>query len=439
MQIPRGEWLEPAAAMAVVGALVAAGISFAVPQRYVSSATLRMKTPEGAPARIDPLDELMVAALDRSSLGQIIDSLDLYHEQRERVPIENVVDQMRRDLQVQPLAGPPGAQAFRISVTYSDPDKTPAVVDALVRQMKKENESLGMHRERMSKEIWNAPLPPADEGAALEVTDSPSPAEQGTGPNRLMFAAWGFVIGPSLGLAGALVRGGPRRALRIAAWAAGGSAMTLVFSYWIPDSYTSVATLRITPPLSPQRWFAVVPAISPRDRFEQLSQKVLRSENLIGIIQKPAENLYIRERERTEKLPSREADATLLALAERMRRGIDMSFTAPSKLAIAFTYIDRYKAQSVVRELVNGFIEENVQAMRPSDSGANPQLVRMSQFRVGENIEVVDPATLPEIPVSPNRAAIALGGLAAGLLVGAYLERSRRTPDPPVVRESAHS
>ncbi len=56
----------------------------------------------------------------------------------------------------------------------------------------------------------------------------------------------------------------------------------------------------------------------------------------------------------------------------------------------------------------------------------NPEVRRAWEMRVGSNVEVLDPASLPEIPVFPNRAAIGAVGLPLGLLAGVFLQRRKR-------------
>jgi uncharacterized protein involved in exopolysaccharide biosynthesis len=53
---------------------------------------------------------------------------------------------------------------------------------------------------------------------------------------------------------------------------------------------------------------------------------------------------------------------------------------------------------------------------------------RIEEHKAGMNLEVLDPASLPELPVWPNRGAIALLGVAAGLLACSLRFWQRRNP-----------
>ena len=71
-------------------------------------------------------------------------------------------------------------------------------------------------------------------------------------------------------------------------------------------------------------------------------------------------------------------------------------------LRVEFTYPDRYKSQAATRELVRHLIS------------SMPEL------------QLVDPATLPERAGSPNRVAMAGYGILAGVLLGAAAQWRRK-------------
>jgi uncharacterized protein involved in exopolysaccharide biosynthesis len=93
--------------------------------------------------------------------------------------------------------------------------------------------------------------------------------------------------------------------------------------------------------------------------------------------------------------------------------------------SISTTYPDAKLAQAMNRELVSRFTEQNVIA------------ARAGYLRMGENLEVLDPASLPRKPFYPARGWFAFTGLFAGLLAGlavSYALRWRIT----IVRRPAH-
>jgi hypothetical protein len=103
----------------MVGAVVAAGVSFVVPNRYVSSAVMRYTSD-------DQIAQIQQAVFSRASLVELINrpSLNLYRKQRQRKPMEDIVEDMRRDIQVRQLKIAGGARAMQI--TFASPDKEKA-------------------------------------------------------------------------------------------------------------------------------------------------------------------------------------------------------------------------------------------------------------------------------------------------------------------------
>ncbi len=433
-------WLKLTAALAVAGAIAGAEVSFAVPERYESSAVLLITTRPGARDSSDNLAQMETDILSQGSLSEIIQkpSLNLYPSERARLPMDDIVQQMRRDLQLQWLPLLPGsissgpAPAFRISFSYPDQYRAQAVVRELVTTFTEENVTIIRNRECLYEAIWHQPLPPAESGADLEVLDPANLPTGPTGPNRLAFMACGLGAGMLLGVLATLVRRRPKRALQLAAWAVAGCALAADLSFLIPDRYTSTVTMRFTPPVSTQRWQAAGKAEPPPEHVRRMEQQVLSRDNLARIIQKPRLDLYPRERARQ---PQKE-------VVENMRRDIDIHLVraplaesaTPAAFSISFSYTDRYKAQAVVRALVLDFTELYARELRTAAPTASPEFVKMAEHKAGENLEVLDPASLPEAPVSPNRLPLAALGLALGLALGTCLLwfRQQRVLNPAV-------
>jgi uncharacterized protein involved in exopolysaccharide biosynthesis len=124
---------------AIAGTLNAAAIAFAVPARYISQAVILVTTVDGAAG---PKDETIVrdsvdASLHDSndtlpsdtSLASIIQKLDLYPRERTRMSQEDVINQMRIDIDFRHVMKGPGQSAFALQFSYPDP-RTAQRVDA---------------------------------------------------------------------------------------------------------------------------------------------------------------------------------------------------------------------------------------------------------------------------------------------------------------------
>jgi hypothetical protein len=95
---------------------------------------------------------------------------------------------------------------------------------------------------------------------------------------------------------------------------------------------------------------------------------------------------------------------------------VEIKAVGPDTFLLSFTHTDRYHAQRSVRRLIEEFAERNVRA----------QVLRTKEGQLGPNFEVLDPATLPEMPAFPNRLAIGAFGLPVGLVAGVFFLRRRR-------------
>ena len=176
-----------AAATGAAGAVVGALISFAIPSRYVSTATLRVSAADGRDTpdsgALEQIGQRMIEVLSRRSLAELIQrpDLDLYRSERASRPLEEIVSGMRnRDLRIEPLdVGPASGRttAFSIAFEYPDPEKARAVVQSLISKF----------------------VEGRDSPRYLEVIDEPSLPQTPSFPARMLAAGAGLLIGIILG------------------------------------------------------------------------------------------------------------------------------------------------------------------------------------------------------------------------------------------------
>ena len=136
------------------GLVIAVVAAFLYPDTFVSSAVMRI-TPPQVPEQLIPsvgyaqvserLTTMQNEILSRSTLTEIISkpSLDLYKRQRLRIPMEDIIQDMRNKyIRLTPLGGGGDrrlATAFQISFMYTDRYKAQAVVRELVTQFTEHN------------------------------------------------------------------------------------------------------------------------------------------------------------------------------------------------------------------------------------------------------------------------------------------------------------
>ena len=138
------------------GLVTAVVVAFLWPDTYVSTAVMRI-TPQQISTNLMPtvlnmqmqqrLSSMQQEILSRNSLAELIQrpSLDLYRKERQRYPLEDIIQDMRgkaiRIQAVEVSAGGQGrvASAFTISFSYPDRFKAQAVVRELVTMFTESN------------------------------------------------------------------------------------------------------------------------------------------------------------------------------------------------------------------------------------------------------------------------------------------------------------
>ena len=132
------------------GLVLAVVVGFLWPDTYVSQAVMRI-TPQQVPENLVPsvintqmadrLNQMQQEILSRTSLQELIQkpSLDLYKRERQRLPLEDIIQDMRNKyIRIQMMETPSSsgerrvASAFLIQFSYSDRYKAQKVVGELV-------------------------------------------------------------------------------------------------------------------------------------------------------------------------------------------------------------------------------------------------------------------------------------------------------------------
>ena len=117
-------------AFAVGGAFLAWTGSLLIPDRYTSSAVVRVDV-EPFP-ETDVINHAYQAAVNRKVLGSIIQRLNLYPGERERLPLEDVIETVKKEefrLEIQ------RDHEVRLAFAYHDPGGAQAAANALMNEM----------------------------------------------------------------------------------------------------------------------------------------------------------------------------------------------------------------------------------------------------------------------------------------------------------------
>lgn len=174
-------------------------------------------------------------------------------------------------------------------------------------------------------------------------------------------------------------------------WILGPALACLVVSVVVaclwPDTYVSVARIKVLPPQIPESLVGVTFQVDMAQRINQMTQSIVSRANLTNLIN--THQLYPRERRRLpmediiENMRTRAIDVKMINNAG----GGDRQRT--SAFMVSFSYENRYLAQKVCSDLVSKFIDENVRE-RSSIAGQTKDFVDdqwQSRKRDLENIE----------------------------------------------------
>ena len=156
-------------------------------------------------------------------------------------------------------------------------------------------------------------------------------------------------------------------------------ALGTVVALRVPDQFISTAVLRPT----------------DGSKLQGTIAQVLSDDSLAAIVHQ--NHLFSRELERSGM-----NEVTRKMRGEIRVQLVHAAWSDSPAFTLSYRNSDRYTAQLVTRELASRFL--------------NPQ----------SPTEVLDPASYPQLPSSPNRLVIAGLGTAAGILVGLAATRFRR-------------
>jgi hypothetical protein len=137
-------------------------------------------------------------------------------------------------------------------------------------------------------------------------------------------------------------------------------------------------------------------------------------------MQRPRLNLYAEERTRRP----------IAEVAREMRGQVRIQTLPPTGFQISFVYHDPFITQAVMREFVTKVVTGEIVAQRALAQKFGEDYKYMLDHKLGENVEVLDPSSLPQEPIFPNRVAVGALGGAAGLIAGVMMLVLRRPRGP---------
>jgi succinoglycan biosynthesis transport protein ExoP len=163
-------WIVGPFFIAIVVTVVGA---FLWPNTYVSTATIKV-VPQQVPEEYvrsnvnqmmsDRVSSMAQSVLSRSNLTTMIQTLELYPRERSRLPMEDVIEKMRKDIGISRVGGygggdgPKAVPAFQISFAYTDRIKATKVVSDIVTkfidQSLREQSQVGQGTSSLLRDEW---------------------------------------------------------------------------------------------------------------------------------------------------------------------------------------------------------------------------------------------------------------------------------------------
>jgi hypothetical protein len=150
-----------------IGANAGIVISSLLPRTYISTANLFIEPKRGSAT--DWINEATTYVLSRSSLRGIIEAEGLYKRELERLPMEDLIEKMRRDVQIERIGQVGAVKEVRVSFRHEDGAAAELTTRALM--------------DRMSSSRTAAEVLEADQSwqpLSLEVADPPRLVESPT-------------------------------------------------------------------------------------------------------------------------------------------------------------------------------------------------------------------------------------------------------------------
>jgi polysaccharide chain length determinant protein (PEP-CTERM system associated) len=461
-------WIFAPFLLVLVGTVVAA---FLWPDTYVSQAVVKV-VPQQVPEKLvesnvnqqiaDRINSMAQSILSRTVLTSIINTFDLYERERARMPIEDVIEEMRRNVSVNPIgatAGNKTVPAFSVSFSYRDRYKAQKVVQDLVSKFMDQNT-----RERSSVAILTTRFLKDQLDTAKKELES---IEQQLAEFRMQNQ-------------GRLPEQMAANMNQISALNQNVANLNAAINRVNQEKLLMESQLRILRDtianLTRDTGTSADPmvTIQKSQRAAELDRDIERMENTLATLRQTYKDTYpdiqrlqgmieIAKKNREEILKEEQAPAAKPA-SDAPRRAV--SPQALREIRDAEAQIKRLQSQLEAKEIEQQQYQKDIQAanaqikqlqariegvpmgekvymelLRNRDlaqAKANELDLKMSKSKIaeemegrkqGETLELLDPASLPQTPAKPKRPMVVGIGAGVGLLLGLVLAGAREVKD----------
>ena len=456
------------------GLVLSVVVAFMWPDTYISQAVMRI-TPQQVPENLIPsvlstqmterLNQMQQEILSRTSLQEIIQrpSLDLYKRERQRLPLEDIIQDMRNKyIKIQMMETPSSsgerrlASAFLIQFSYSDRYKAQQVVRELVTKFTEQNVTVQRNQATLTTSFLADELKTAKESLDSKDADIGKfkSVNQGRLPEQLpanVQALQGLRM--ELNQINEAINRDNQEKMFLESTLQSLKNQTAFISSNLEDTLTSQ-----TSAVKNERLIRLNQAIQEgksnlaglKQTFTEDHPDIKTLQARLGALEKERDDLEKQETERAATAPADPAprkvtnpqmqkslqdvqvqtaavqvriQATTMDIEARTRQRADVEkqiTSIQSRIEMSPPLEQQYAGLLRDAELARQNYSEMVKRREASATAQN-----LEEHKAGQNLEVLDPASLPEAPAEPNRLAIAGVGTMLGLVAGIMLAGGR--------------
>ncbi len=459
-----------------VGLVVATVVAFLWPDTYISTAVMRV-TPQQVPENLVPsainsrmserLQQMETEILSRTSLAEIIrkPALNLYERELQRVPMEDVVQKMlNKDISISPITnvgsgGNRMVSAFTIQFKYTDRYKAQQVVRELVTKFTEQNVRFQQNQATVTNDFLTSELKAAKEkmgelsarltkfkienaGTLPEQAQANASALQ---TYRLQIMALGQNIN-TLQSDKTMLESSLQNLRSRLGYANANLEQT------VPG--TSAATVRNERLINLEKDLADANGklAATKELFGANHPDVIAQQAIIDSLQRQKAALESQEALRPiarGAASTRVINPDMQRNIEEIKGEINTTQTAIANKQAAIDEANRQRAQlekeisefqkrldsaPINEQQYSSLLNDYALAKQDYEDKAKKQEVsataqNLEDRKAGQNLEVLDSASLPDQAAEPNRLIWAIAGTVAGLTLGIMLAAAREMKD----------
>ncbi|HKV43036.1 MAG TPA: Wzz/FepE/Etk N-terminal domain-containing protein [Blastocatellia bacterium] len=431
----RRKWqiIIPAALCALAGLL----ISFAFPKQYTSHTRVLVEAPIVPDDIVKPvvsddvnrrLASMQGEILSRTHLEGLIEQNHLYAKELDRVPMESLVDRLRKSISVLPMAPTPGTLTenvlgFNIDVTLGQAQLAQQVCTQLASMFKDYN---SQQREQQSEDTTQFLANQLSE-AKLKLDDQDAKLAQFQ--NQYLGAQ------PGDEQTNLTMLAGMTQQLEAVTQGLNEAQANKAFAQsMLTDQLAARKASNGGDPQTLQHQLDTLQAqlVSLRAQYTDKHPEVIQVQEEIADLQKKMQ-APAKPNQTQTAAPDIGADSVQIqqlraelnqaqtAIAEKQKEQTQLQQQIKGIQArIQLTPMVQEQYSAVTRDRQTALDFYNSLLKRRDDAQMATNLERRQE---SENFKVLDPPSLPEAPSFPNRQLFTLGGFAVGLVLGAALIR----------------